>query len=72
MQPTFDGLKIEPHLPPNFGELHIERTWRGTRYIIDVTRTGEQSLTVDGQPVSGTVVPTAATGTEEVHVALTI
>ena len=72
VQPTFDGLKIEPHLPPNFGELHIERTWRGTRYIIDVTRTGEQSLTVDGQPVSGTVVPTAATGTEEVHVALTI
>lgn len=72
VQPTFDGLKIEPHLPPNFVELHIERTWRGTRYIIDVTRTGEQSLTVDGQPVSGTVVPTAATGTEEVHVALTI
>lgn len=72
VQPTFDGLKIEPHLPQSFGELHIERTWRGTRYIIDVTRTGEQSLTVDGQPVSGTVVPTAATGTEEVHVALTI
>ena len=30
------------------------------------------AITVDGQPVSGTVVPTAATGTEEVHVALTI
>lgn len=72
VQPTFDGLKIEPHLPQGFCELHIERTWRGTRYIIDITRTGEQSLTVDGQPVSGTVVPTAATGTEEVHVALTI
>lgn len=70
VQPTFDGLRIEPHLPAQFTELHIEREWRGVRYMIDATRTGKASLAVDGKPVSGTTVPIAAPGTEEVHVSL--
>ena len=70
VQPTFDGLRIEPHLPAQFTELHIEREWRGVRYVIDATRTGKASLAVDGKPVSGTTVPIAAPGTEEVHVSL--
>ena len=72
MQPTVQGLKVEPHLPQKFTDLHIERVWRGTRYIVDVKRTGASSLTVDGQPVSGTTIPTAAAGTKEVHAQLTI
>ena len=70
VQPTFDGLRIEPHLPAQFTELHIEREWRGVRYVIDATRTGKASLAVDGKPVSGTTVPIAAPGTEEVLVSL--
>lgn len=70
VQPTFDGLRLEPHLPAQFTELHIEREWRGVRYVIDARRTGKASLTVDGKPVSGTTVPIAAPGTEEVHVSL--
>ena len=70
VQPTFDGLRIEPHLPAQFTELHIEREWRGVRYVIDATRTGKASLAVDGKPVSGTTVPIAAPGPEEVHVSL--
>ncbi|RYQ06430.1 GH36-type glycosyl hydrolase domain-containing protein [Bifidobacterium pseudolongum] len=70
VQPTFDGLRLEPHLPAQFTELHIEREWRGVRYVIDATRTGKASLAVDGKPVSGTTVPIAAPGTEEVHVSL--
>ena len=70
VQPTFDGLRLEPHLPAQFTELHIEREWRGVRYVIDARRTGKVSLTVDGKPVSGTTVPIAAPGTEEVHVSL--
>ena len=70
VQPTFDSLRLEPHLPAQFTELHIEREWRGVRYVIDARRTGKASLTVDGKPVSGTTVPIAAPGTEEVHVSL--
>ena len=55
VQPTFDGLRIEPHLPAQFTELHIEREWRGVRYVIDATRTGKASLAVDGKPVSGNI-----------------
>ena len=72
VRPTFDGLLLDPHMPADFTELHIERAWRGTRYIIDVTRTGAPSLTVDGKAVTGNVVPIADPGTKEVHVALTI
>lgn len=72
VRPTFDGLLLDPHMPADFTDLHIERTWRGTRYIIDVTRTGKPSLTVDGDAIGGNVVPIADAGTKEVHVVLTI
>lgn len=72
VQPTFEGLRVEPHLPQRFTTLTIERLWRGTRYIITVNRTGERSLIVDGQAIDGTVIPRAQEGVKEVHATLTL
>lgn len=55
--PTFDGLKVEPHLPSRFNELTVTRVFRGVTYTIHMVRTGSRSLTVDGTAIEGNVVP---------------
>ncbi|MCL2030635.1 MAG: glycosyl transferase, partial [Oscillospiraceae bacterium] len=60
VQPAPDGLRIVPCLPEQFKELSMTRRFRGVKYDITVRRTGRRSLTVDGVPVSGDVIPPAA------------
>ena len=55
--PTFDGLKVEPHLPAAFTDLTVTRVFRGVTYTIHMVRTGSRSLTVDGTAIEGNVVP---------------
>ena len=55
--PTFDGLKVEPHLPATFTDLTVTRVFRGVTYTIHMARTGSRSLTVDGTAIEGNVVP---------------
>ena len=55
--PTFDGLKVEPHLPAAFTDLTVTRVFRGVTYTIHMARTGSRSLTVDGTAIEGNVVP---------------
>ena len=55
--PTFDGLKVEPHLPAAFTDLTVTRVFRGVTYTIHMVRTGSRSLTVDGTVIEGNVVP---------------
>lgn len=55
--PTFDGLKVEPHLPAAFTDLTVTRVFRGVTYTIHMVRTGSPSLTVDGTAIEGNVVP---------------
>lgn len=69
--PTFDGLRIEPHLPERFRKLTVTRVFRGVTYTIRMTHTGSRSMTVDGRPVAGTVVPLPTNGTDAVDVAVT-
>ena len=71
VRPTLDGLRIDPCLPSNFTRLSIRRLFRDVVYTIDVRRTGVPSLTVDGTPVEGNVIPPTV-GKAEVAVEVTI
>ncbi len=55
--PTFDGLKVEPHLPAAFTDLTVTRVFRSVTYTIHMVRAGSRSLTVDGTAIEGNVVP---------------
>lgn len=59
VRPDYDNLIINPVLPAELTELNIVRRWRDAEYHIHITNnaTGKISLTVDGEPLSGTAVP---------------
>ncbi len=60
IRPAYDGLEIAPVIPAAWPEFKVSRRFRGTRYDITVRREGPGnavSLTVDGQPLAGKVVP---------------
>ena len=57
IQPEYDGLRIVPCIPDNWNGYTVHRRFRGTQYIIHVIRTGTWSLTVNGKPVKGCVIP---------------
>jgi cellobiose phosphorylase len=58
--PTLDGLSIEPHLPARMTDVEVTRRFRGRDYVISMRRTGERSMSVDGQPVEGNLIPLGA------------
>ena len=71
IRPTYDGLRIAPAIPSSWSGFQAERVFRGVVYHISVQRLGEGnsvSLTVDGQPISGNLVPLPPPGTSEVMV----
>jgi cellobiose phosphorylase len=71
IRPTYDGLRIAPAIPSSWPGFQAERVFRGVVYHISVQRLGEGnsvSLTVEGQPISGNLVPLPPPGTSEVMV----
>ena len=68
VRPDFDGLRIQPCLPPSFPSVEITRKFRGSTYRITVKNTGkgrsDQRLSVNGQPAASSVVPPGAPGSE--------
>jgi cellobiose phosphorylase len=71
IRPTHKGLQISPVVPDKWRGFKATRVYRGVRYLIDVKRQGKGNavaLTVDGQPVEGSVVPLPPAGTQEVKV----
>ena len=71
VKPTPDGLMIDPCLPGELTEYTVNRRYRGAVYHIHVKRTGAPAMTVDGESVSGKIVPIAEGKKEycvEVHV----
>ena len=71
VRPTLAGLAIEPHLPAKFTHLTVTRVYRGATYRITMDRTGERSVSVDGQRLDGNTVPVPADATKPVEVAVT-
>ncbi len=62
IRPTYQGLMIDPVIPPDWKGFKAERVFRGTLYKIEVknpegVESGVKSITVDGQPIRGTVLP---------------
>lgn len=62
IQPTLQGLRINPCIPSDWNGYTCRRTYRGVSYDITIdnrahVESGVASVTVDGQPVTGTVIP---------------
>jgi len=71
IRPTLEGLQVAPVVPRAWPGFRATRLYRGVTYDITVERTGEGnavSLTVDGRPMAGDVVPLPAAGTHRVQV----
>ena len=69
IQPTLDGLKVDPCIPHTLSGFTVTRRFRGAVYHIMVDNTagvqhGIKAVTVDGKTISGNVLPLAAAGTE--------
>ncbi len=75
IRPSFEGLEIAPVLPASWSGFAATRLFRGVTYHIAVERRGPGnavSLCVDGDPLSGNLVPLPADGRKVVHVAVTL
>ena len=55
--PTPDGLSVKPCLPGFLTDYTVNRRYRGSLYRIHVKQTGIQSLSVDGAPLAGNILP---------------
>jgi cellobiose phosphorylase len=67
IRPELTGLRLAPCVPADWPGFNATRLFRGATYHISVTRQGQGnnvSLTVNGQPLPGDIVPIALTGTE--------
>ena len=69
IQPTLDGLMIDPCIPSDMKEFTVDRTYRGARYHISVenpngVEKGVASMLVNGQVSEGNVIPVQSNGTE--------
>ena len=69
IQPTLDGLKVDPCIPHTLSGFTVTRRFRGAVYHITVDNAagvqhGIKAVTVDGKAISGNVLPLAAAGTE--------
>ncbi|MGD0001001.1 MAG: glycosyl transferase [Bryobacteraceae bacterium] len=71
LRPAYDGLEIAPVLPANWQSVEATRIFRGVTYGISIRRAGpghSVTLSVDGAPVEGNIVPPPAEGCKEVLV----
>ena len=71
IRPTLNGLQIAPVIPRDWPGFTATRQFRGVTYCISVKRLGAgntASLSVDGKPVEGNVVPQPPAGQKEVRV----
>jgi cellobiose phosphorylase len=67
VQPTYDGLAVDPCIPTAWNEYSVTRQFRGATYEITVKNPkhvskGVGELRVDGRVVKGNVIPVAEAG----------
>ena len=72
IQPTLEGLSIDPCIPSDVRGYSVDRTYRGVVYHIEIenpkgVEKGVESITVDGKAIEGTVI-TPVTGKNKVEV----
>ena len=62
IRPDYDGLRIDPCVPAQFGDYTVERRFRGAVYHITVQnpdhlQKGVRELTVNGKKIEGNLIP---------------
>jgi cellobiose phosphorylase len=67
IRPDYDGLRIDPCIPPEWPELRVQRRFRDVTFRIHIRNPegvskGVKSLRVDGARVEGNLVPAGASG----------
>lgn len=72
VQPDYDGLKIDPCVPSDFGDFELVRKFRGATYYIDVKKPdgvqkGVTKISVDGKEMESNLIP-LEDGKTEYHV----
>lgn len=73
VRPGFDGLTVDPCVPPDWKEFEITRQWREATYHIvvknpDGVQKGVASVTLNGEPVEGPLPVREAGSVNEVVV----
>ena len=69
IKPTPDGLSVDPCLPSFLTDYTVCRRYRGSTYHIHVKRTGTRSMSVNGTPITGNLLPN---GEKEYNVEVTL
>mgnify|MGYP004443934041 FL=1 len=57
IRPTLCGLAVSPCLPDEMEGYTATRVFRGAEYNIEVKRTGNRKIYVDGKEITGDIVP---------------
>ena len=73
VKPSYDGLRVDPCIPPDWDGYRVTRRFRGVVYEIDVRNPrhvsgGVCAVTVDGRELAGDLVTVAAAGAKVVRV----
>jgi len=74
IKPDYNGLLIDPCVPQTAKEYTVKRKFRGAEYVINVknpdgVQKGVKSITFDGEPIKGNVIP-ATEGKHTVEVVM--
>ena len=67
--PEYDGLRVAPCVPDFLSDYTVKRRFRDGIYHIHVRSTGGKSVTVDGKPLEGNVIPL---GKGDIYVEVTV
>jgi cellobiose phosphorylase len=75
IMPAYAGLEINPCIPKAWAGFSVQRRFRGAEYAITVKNPnhvskGVRSVTVDGKPIEGSVVPAFSSGKHTIEVVL--
>lgn len=71
IKPTYDGLTVDPCIPSAWDGYEVSRRFRGADYRITVKNPahvsrGVKSVTLNGEPVEGCVIPVQPVGSSNI------
>jgi cellobiose phosphorylase len=69
IKPDYDGILIDPCIPSSMSEYTVSRRFRGAKYTITILNPdgvcrGIKSINLNGQPLSGNIIPTQREGSD--------
>jgi cellobiose phosphorylase len=74
LRPTYEGLRLDPHLPREWKHVRVRRVFRGTTYGIEMEQVSaverKCELYIDGEPWTDSLLPQSQGVTIQVRVRL--